>query len=86
MKNLTFRYARKDTPALNDVSFHVPAGKTLALVGRSGSGKSTISNLLTRFYDYETGAIELDGVDIREYELKSLRPPVCCCFAKCHSV
>lgn len=73
VKNLTFRYARKDSPALNDVSFHVPAGKTLALVGRSGSGKSTISNLLTRFYDYETGSIELDGTDIREYELKSLR-------------
>lgn len=73
VKNLTFRYARKDNPALNDVSFHVPAGKTLALVGRSGSGKSTISNLLTRFYDYETGTIELDGIDIRDYELKSLR-------------
>lgn len=73
VKDLTFRYGSADAPALNNVSFTVPAGNTIALVGRSGSGKSTISNLLTRFYDYETGTIELDGVDIREYELKSLR-------------
>ncbi|EGN75613.1 lipid A export permease/ATP-binding protein MsbA [Idiomarina sp. A28L] len=73
VKNLTFKYGGADAPALNNVSFTVPAGNTIALVGRSGSGKSTISNLLTRFYDYETGSIELDGVDIREYELKSLR-------------
>ncbi|RUO22576.1 lipid A export permease/ATP-binding protein MsbA [Aliidiomarina iranensis] len=73
VKNLTFKYGTADAPALSDISFTVPAGNTIALVGRSGSGKSTISNLLTRFYDYETGTIELDGVDIREYELKSLR-------------
>ncbi|MCC5880192.1 MAG: lipid A export permease/ATP-binding protein MsbA [Idiomarina sp.] len=72
-KNVTFSYPEAEEPALHDVSFTVEAGKTVALVGRSGSGKSTISSLLTRFYDYETGSIELDGHDIREYTLKSLR-------------
>lgn len=71
--DVTFRYDKKEAPALNQVSFHVPAGKTVALVGRSGSGKSTISALLTRFYNYETGSIELDGRDIKEYTLRSLR-------------
>ncbi|TRW49982.1 lipid A export permease/ATP-binding protein MsbA [Aliidiomarina halalkaliphila] len=73
VENITFRYPGKKAAALDSVSFTIPAGKTLALVGRSGSGKSTISSLLTRFYDYETGVIKLDGVDIREYDLRSLR-------------
>lgn len=72
-ENVTFRYGEGDEPALSDISFHVEAGKTVALVGRSGSGKSTISSLLTRFYDYDEGSIQLDNVDIREYKLKSLR-------------
>lgn len=70
---VTFRYDQADSPALDKVSFTVPAGKTLALVGRSGSGKSTISNLLTRFYAPQDGVIRLDGVDIYDYRLKSLR-------------
>ena len=70
---VTFRYDQAETPALDQVSFSVPAGKTLALVGRSGSGKSTISNLLTRFYAPQSGAIRLDGVDIYDYRLKHLR-------------
>jgi len=73
VKDLTFTYRKGDAAALKNISFSVPAGNTVALVGRSGSGKSTISNLLTRFYDYETGTIELDGIDLRDYELKSLR-------------
>lgn len=72
-KQVTFSYPDSEELALHEVSFTVEAGKTVALVGRSGSGKSTISALLTRFYDYETGSIELDGHDIREYSLKSLR-------------
>lgn len=71
--NMTFSYPGTDSPALQNISFEVKAGHSIALVGRSGSGKSTISSLLTRFYDYETGSIELDGHDIREYSLKSLR-------------
>ncbi|KJG40618.1 lipid transporter ATP-binding/permease [Photobacterium angustum] len=76
VKNVTFTYPTKDTPALRDVSFSIPAGKTLALVGRSGSGKSTIANLLTRFYDIESGEINLDAVEIRDYKLANLRNQV----------
>lgn len=72
-KEVTFSYSNTEEPALRNINFSVKAGSTTALVGRSGSGKSTISSLLTRFYDYETGSIELDGHDIREYTLKSLR-------------
>lgn len=72
-ENVSFSYAEGDAPALHEVSFVVEPGKTIALVGRSGSGKSTISNLLTRFYDIENGAIRLDDTDIQEYELKCLR-------------
>lgn len=71
--NVSFTYNETDAPALHEVSFSVEPGKILALVGRSGSGKSTISNLLTRFYDVECGKILLDGVDIKDYELKCLR-------------
>lgn len=72
-RNVTFTYAGKTTPALNNVSFTIPAGKSVALVGRSGSGKSTIASLLTRFYEIDQGEILLDGVNIREYTLSNLR-------------
>ncbi|WP_434761839.1 lipid A ABC transporter ATP-binding protein/permease MsbA [Vibrio fortis] len=73
VKDITFTYQGADSPALENVSFSIPKGKTLALVGRSGSGKSTIANLFTRFYDVDSGTIELDGHDIRDYELRNLR-------------
>lgn len=72
-RNVTFTYPTKETPALHNVSFKVEAGRSVALVGRSGSGKSTIASLLTRFYDIEQGEILLDGVNIREYKLSELR-------------
>ncbi|WP_045969978.1 lipid A ABC transporter ATP-binding protein/permease MsbA [Xenorhabdus doucetiae] len=72
-RDVTFCYPTKDHPALNRISMTIPAGKTIALVGRSGSGKSTIANLLTRFYDVNKGGIILDGHDLREYTLASLR-------------
>lgn len=75
-RHVTFRYPGRDTPALDDVSFTIPAGKTVALVGRSGSGKSTIASLIARFYDIDEGAILLDGHDLREYTLASLRRQV----------
>ncbi|MBV7260979.1 lipid A ABC transporter ATP-binding protein/permease MsbA [Photobacterium sp. WH24] len=75
-KDVTFTYPTKDTPALRNVSFDLPAGKTLALVGRSGSGKSTIANLLTRFYDIDSGLISIDGRDIHDYKLANLRDQV----------
>ncbi|AEX51446.1 lipid A ABC transporter ATP-binding protein/permease MsbA [Rahnella aquatilis] len=75
-KNVTFTYPGRDVPALRDISFNLPEGKTVALVGRSGSGKSTIANLLTRFYDIQEGKILMDGHDLREYTLSSLRDQV----------
>ncbi|BET96376.1 lipid A ABC transporter ATP-binding protein/permease MsbA [Xenorhabdus sp. TCT-1] len=72
-RNVTFCYPTKDHPALKNISMTITAGKTIALVGRSGSGKSTIANLLTRFYDINEGEIVLDGHDLREYTLASLR-------------
>jgi len=73
IKNISFTYEGSEKPALENVSFTIPKGKTVALVGRSGSGKSTIANLFTRFYDVNSGTIELDGHDIRDYELRNLR-------------
>ncbi|WP_036774187.1 lipid A ABC transporter ATP-binding protein/permease MsbA [Photorhabdus australis] len=75
-RNVTFSYPTKEQPALQNISMHIPAGKIVALVGRSGSGKSTIANLLTRFYDVNEGSILLDGHDLREYTLASLRGQV----------
>ncbi|RDF09254.1 lipid A ABC transporter ATP-binding protein/permease MsbA [Haemophilus sputorum] len=71
--HVSFGYEGKDGLALNDISFSLPQGKTIALVGRSGSGKSTIANLLTRFYDIEQGEITLDGINIQDYRLANLR-------------
>ncbi|MDL5025782.1 lipid A ABC transporter ATP-binding protein/permease MsbA [Vibrio sp. TMPB1044] len=73
VKDVTFTYDGAEKPALDKVSFNIPKGRTVALVGRSGSGKSTIANLFTRFYDVDSGSIELDGHDIRDYELRNLR-------------
>ena len=73
VENVTFSYEGKEKPALSNVSFEIPQGKTVALVGRSGSGKSTIANLFTRFYDVDSGSIKLDGHDIRDYKLTNLR-------------
>ncbi|MFZ7157517.1 lipid ABC transporter permease/ATP-binding protein [Avibacterium gallinarum] len=72
-KDVTFSYSGKEHPALNHISFDIPQGKTVALVGRSGSGKSTIANLVTRFYEIEQGEITLDGVNIQDYTLNNLR-------------
>ncbi|MCG9631816.1 lipid A ABC transporter ATP-binding protein/permease MsbA [Vibrio sp. Isolate30] len=73
VKGITFTYQGAEKSALENVSFTIPRGNTVALVGRSGSGKSTIANLFTRFYDVDSGTIELDGHDIRDYELRNLR-------------
>ena len=72
-KNVTFTYPTRNNPALNDISLKIEAGQTIALVGRSGAGKSTIANLIPRFYDVSQGEILLDSIDIKEYTLKSLR-------------
>ncbi|WCO00641.1 ABC transporter ATP-binding protein [Psychroserpens ponticola] len=71
IKNINFRYQEVDV--LKHFSIEVPKGKTIALVGQSGSGKSTIANLLTRFYDVNEGRIEIDGINIKDMEIHSLR-------------
>ncbi|WP_019615938.1 lipid A ABC transporter ATP-binding protein/permease MsbA [Psychromonas ossibalaenae] len=76
LKDIVFTYPEAEKSALNKVSFKVEAGQTFALVGRSGSGKSTIANLLTRFYDIDSGEITMDGVNIEDYTLASLRSQV----------
>ncbi|WJV55579.1 lipid A ABC transporter ATP-binding protein/permease MsbA [Prodigiosinella aquatilis] len=75
-RNVDFAYPGKETLALKNISLQIPPGKTVALVGRSGSGKSTIANLITRFYDIQSGEIMLDGHDLREYTLATLRSQV----------
>ena len=72
IKNITFRYGNRK-PALNNVSFTIPKGKKVALVGASGSGKSTIAKLLLKYYEPENGEITIDGVDIQDYTNTSLR-------------
>ncbi len=71
IKNVNFAY--EDETVLKDFSLTIPKGKVVALVGQSGSGKSTIANLLTRFYDVKDGSISIDGMDIKDVELSSLR-------------
>ena len=71
IENISFKY--EDDYVLKDFSLEIPKGKTVAFVGQSGSGKSTIANLITRFYDVNEGSIKVDGVDIRDITKKSLR-------------
>ncbi|MDH5723180.1 MAG: ABC transporter ATP-binding protein/permease, partial [Alphaproteobacteria bacterium] len=70
---VTFQYKDTDKSALNNISFNVPSGKVTALVGPSGCGKSTIINMILRFYDVDSGKITIDGTDIKDISLKSLR-------------
>jgi ATP-binding cassette subfamily B protein len=71
-----FSYGKEGTPALQHISFHAQPGETIALVGTTGAGKSTLVNLLTRFYEYETGEILIDGTPIREFGMRRLREMV----------
>ncbi len=74
-ENVSFSYA-EGLPALSHISFHAPPGATIALVGATGAGKSTLVNLLVRFYEFSSGEIYVDGRPIREYALRSLREAV----------
>ncbi|HQW69646.1 MAG TPA: ABC transporter ATP-binding protein [Flavobacterium sp.] len=71
IENINFKY--EDENVLKNFSLVVPKGKTVALVGQSGSGKSTIANLLTRFYDVQDGTVKIDGIDVKNMTLNSLR-------------
>lgn len=72
-EHVSFHYSDDNTPVLSDISIDIPAGKSVALVGPSGGGKTTICSLLPRFYDVTAGRITVDGKDIRSLTLKSLR-------------
>jgi subfamily B ATP-binding cassette protein MsbA len=75
-RGVCFTYDVEKGKVLHDINLRVPAGATVAIVGRSGSGKSTLVSLLPRFYDPGSGAVLLDGVDIREYRLHDLRAQI----------
>ena len=78
-KNVYFEYT-KGIPVLRDISFTAKAGQTIALVGNSGGGKSTIVNLLPRFYDPQKGTISIDGTDIKDFSLEDLRKNIAVVF------
>ncbi|HDR8072423.1 TPA: ABC transporter ATP-binding protein [Bacillus cereus] len=75
LENVSFGY-EKGKEILKDVSLHANSGETIALVGPTGSGKTTIINLLTRFYDIQKGQIKIDGKDIKDYDINSLRSKI----------
>ncbi|MBZ0284197.1 MAG: ABC transporter ATP-binding protein/permease [Anaerolineae bacterium] len=75
-KDVTFRYIGSDTPVLQNVTFTAESGQTIALLGATGSGKTTIINLIPRFYDVSEGAVLIDGHDLRDVTLDSLRSQI----------
>jgi subfamily B ATP-binding cassette protein MsbA len=75
-RNVSFAYDGEKGDVLRDVSFRVRPGETVAIVGPSGGGKTTLAGLVPRFYDVQQGAVLLDGIDVREYRLKDLRSQV----------
>ena len=74
--NVTFTYPDGEEPVLKDISFKASKGQTVAFIGSTGSGKSTLINLIPRFYDVTEGCIKIDGIDIRNYDLKALRKKI----------
>jgi ATP-binding cassette subfamily B protein len=75
-KNVSFRYPSNENYVLNDISFKIEPGQTIAIVGTTGSGKTTLTKLLSRLYDVNEGSISIDGIDIREFSLNSLRDQI----------
>ncbi|HEX3601448.1 MAG TPA: ABC transporter ATP-binding protein, partial [Lacipirellulaceae bacterium] len=72
-EDVMFTYPGSESPALHDISLSIEAGQTVALVGPSGAGKTTLTNLVARFYDPDSGRVTLDGSDLRKYEVESFR-------------
>jgi len=79
-RDVTFAYPHTDRPVLEGFDLTIPAGSSLAIVGRNGAGKTTLAKLLCRFYDPQSGAIEVDGVDLRELDLAGWRRRVTAVF------
>jgi len=78
-KDVWFEYI-KNVPVLKNINLQINQGETIALVGNSGGGKTTIVNLISRFYDIKSGSIMIDGIDIRDYTLQSLRQNIAVVF------
>ncbi len=76
IENVSFQYNDEETMVLKDISLDVQPGETIALVGMSGGGKSTLVSLIPRFYDVTSGSIKLDGIDIRDFRARSLRDKI----------
>ena len=75
-KEVYFRYPGADQSALNNITFSAKPGELTAIIGGTGSGKSTLINLITRFYDVESGSVLVDGIDVREMSQKALRAKI----------
>src|SRR5690606_2265606 len=76
LSNVSFTYPETGIKALDNVSVHVPKGSTLAIIGKTGSGKTTLANLLLRTYDVDEGSIHLDGIPLKDYDFGTLRQQV----------
>ena len=74
--NVSFTYPDTGIKALTDVNFHLKAGQKMAIIGRTGSGKTTVADLLTRMYDTTSGTIKIDGIDIQHHDLSNLRQQI----------
>ena len=81
-RNVGFSYTESGSPVLHDINLEIKPGETFAIIGSTGSGKTTLLNLVTRFYDCTEGSVEVDGIDVRRYEVKSLREKVSVCLQK----
>src|SRR6185295_18521322 len=75
-RHLTFRYHANDEPVLRDINLTIPAGRTVAFVGRTGSGKSTLISLISRIVEAPEETVFVDGVSVRDYSLKQLRSSI----------
>jgi ATP-binding cassette subfamily B protein len=79
-RNISFRYPQAETDAVKDFDLFVPAGKVVAIVGLNGAGKTTLIKLLCRFYDVRKGAIEIDGINIKRFDVRELRRSISVLF------
>ena len=79
-RDVTFHYPGAPRPAVSNFSLFIPAGKIVAIVGVNGAGKSTLIKLLSRFYDPDKGSIEIDGIDLREFDIRDLRQNISVLF------
>ncbi|MBC6179531.1 ABC transporter ATP-binding protein [Listeria welshimeri] len=75
-ENVTFRYEGAEKPVIEDITFEAKAGETIAIIGSTGAGKSTLINMIPRFYDVESGVVKINGIDVREMDQSILRQKI----------